>query len=174
MRAFKMGLLFSLAITFLLACNTDHSTNHNANQNSSQAPAATQSPAIEASPSPPPAAVAQPPEASAANANRPAAAATANANKKEEPKPATAQLSKINAAELYKAQMCAGCHGAQGKSSLPGAPDFTDPAWQKKSSDAHLIGAIKKGNPPLMPAYSGKLGDDEIKALVGYIRGFAK
>lgn len=176
MRAFKMGLLLFPAITFFLACNTDHSTNHNANQNASQAPAATQSPAMQPSPGPSPAAATETPATSATNANRPVSSATANANKKEEPKPASqsAQVSKINAAELYRAQMCAGCHGAQGKSRLPGAPDFSDPAWQKKSSDAHLISVIKKGNPPLMPPYSEKLGDDEIKALVGYIRGFAK
>jgi cbb3-type cytochrome c oxidase subunit III len=91
--------------------------------------------------------------------------------KKEETKPAE---KKVNAAALYTAQKCGGCHGADGKGKVKNSPNFADPAWQKKTSDAHMIEQIKKGKDPVMPGYASKLSDAEIKALVGFIRSFAK
>jgi hypothetical protein len=37
-----------------------------------------------------------------------------------------------------------------------------------------MIEQIKLGKPPKMPPYEGKLTDGQIKALVAYIRSFAK
>jgi len=77
---------------------------------------------------------------------------------------------------LYK-QKCASCHGADGKGDSPmgknlklrdlGSDDV------QKQSDAELteITANGKGK---MPAYKGKLTDDQIKQLVGYIRSLKK
>ena len=45
--------------------------------------------------------------------------------------------------------------------------------WQKKESDAELAAVIKNGKKP-MPPYGDKLKEDEIKALVAYVRSFAK
>jgi mono/diheme cytochrome c family protein len=56
---------------------------------------------------------------------------------------------------------------------VKGAPDFTDAGWQKKEKDAELAETIKKGKKP-MPPYAGKLNDEEIKALVAYVRSFGK
>jgi cytochrome c oxidase cbb3-type subunit 3 len=81
---------------------------------------------------------------------------------------------KANGAALYAAQKCGGCHGPDGKGKIKGVPDFSDPAWQKKTTDAAMTEQIKKGKLPKMPAYEGKLSDAEIKALIGYIRSFAK
>jgi mono/diheme cytochrome c family protein len=53
-------------------------------------------------------------------------------------------------------------------------PNFTDAAWQKKQSDGELAGTIKNGKKPIMPAFADKLSEAEIKALVAYVRGFAK
>jgi cbb3-type cytochrome c oxidase subunit III len=76
-------------------------------------------------------------------------------------------------AAIYK-QKCAMCHGADGK-GFPAikSPDFTDPKWQESVTDKEMVDAIKdgrKGTP--MPAFSGKLKDDEIQALVTFIRSF--
>jgi mono/diheme cytochrome c family protein len=56
---------------------------------------------------------------------------------------------------------------------MKGVPNFSDAAWQKKESDAEFIKTIKNGHKP-MPAYKDKLNDDEIRALVAYVRSFAK
>lgn len=53
-------------------------------------------------------------------------------------------------AALYKTK-CAGCHGADGKKVAD--VKFTEEG-------------VKKGKPPKMPAYAGKLTDEEIKAIV--------
>jgi cytochrome c oxidase cbb3-type subunit 3 len=70
---------------------------------------------------------------------------------------------------------CAGCHGADGKGkpAFKDIPDFTNAAWQAKETDAELIETIKNGHKP-MPAYKDKLSDDQVKALVAYVRQFAR
>jgi mono/diheme cytochrome c family protein len=81
-----------------------------------------------------------------------------------------------DAAALYKAK-CASCHAADGNGDTPvgkklGVKAFSDPEVAK-SSDAAWIDATKKGKGK-MPAYDGKLTDDQIKDLVTFIRGLAK
>ncbi|HVF92555.1 MAG TPA: cytochrome c [Blastocatellia bacterium] len=105
----------------------------------------------------------------AANAN-----ATANNAGAEKPASDARPVSNANAAQLYTANACAGCHGTDGKGVVKDAPDFTNAAWQKRESDPHLVEDIKKGKLPKMPAYGDKLKDEEIKALVAHIRTFAK
>ena len=74
-------------------------------------------------------------------------------------------------AGLYK-QKCSMCHGAEGKGfTALKTPDFTDPKWQEGITDKEIVETIKngkKGTP--MPAFGDKLKDDEIQALVAYIR----
>lgn len=77
-----------------------------------------------------------------------------------------------DAAALYKSK-CQVCHGADGKGDTPagkkiGAKDLHAPEVAKMS-DAELIEIVKKGKEK-MPAYAGKLTDDQIKGLVKYIR----
>jgi cbb3-type cytochrome c oxidase subunit III len=94
---------------------------------------------------------------------------------KEEKKEAEpAQTKKVSGSAVYAAQKCGACHGADGKGKAKNSPDFTDAAWQKKTSDAHMITQIKNGKDPVMPPYKDKLNDAEIKAVVAYIRSFAK
>jgi mono/diheme cytochrome c family protein len=76
----------------------------------------------------------------------------------------------------YKAK-CAMCHGADGLAATPMAKNlkvlsFKDPAMVK-ASDAQLIASTKNGKNK-MPAYSGKLTDDQIKDVVAYIRTLQK
>jgi len=77
-----------------------------------------------------------------------------------------------DAAALYKSK-CQVCHGADGKGDTPagkkvGVKDFHSPEVVK-ASDAQLFEITKKGKDK-MPAYDKKLTDDQIKALVKYIR----
>jgi len=79
-------------------------------------------------------------------------------------------------AALYKAK-CGACHGADGRGDTPmgkklGVKAFNDPDVAK-SSDATWTEVTSKGKGK-MPAYAGKLTDDQIKGLVKYMRGLAK
>jgi mono/diheme cytochrome c family protein len=80
-----------------------------------------------------------------------------------------------DAAATYKAK-CAMCHGSDGKGSPTGQKmgvrDFSSADVQKET-DAQLTDVITKGKGK-MPAYEGKLKDNEIKDLVAYIRTLGK
>jgi cytochrome c6 len=80
-------------------------------------------------------------------------------------------------AALFKAK-CATCHAADGSgNSATGkalaAPDLRSDDVQKQT-DAQLIDSTTNGKGKKMPAYKGKLTDDQIKGLVGYIRELGK
>src|SRR5229473_224787 len=73
---------------------------------------------------------------------------------------------------------CASCHGKDGRAkSLHGkhvhARDLTDAGWQNEVSDERLFNSITKGKGK-MPAFGKKLSEDQIDALVRYVRQFKK
>lgn len=75
---------------------------------------------------------------------------------------------------------CAKCHGADGKGQTKigaklGVKDFTDAKVQAAIKDEDAIKTIKEGKKDadgktLMKAFD-TLSDDEVKALVAYVRG---
>ncbi len=78
---------------------------------------------------------------------------------------------------------CAKCHGVDGKGQTKmgkqaGAKDYTDPKVQAELKDDKAIKIIKEGlsvdGKKKMDPYADKLSDDEVKALVAYIRAFKK
>jgi cytochrome c553 len=80
------------------------------------------------------------------------------------------------------AKTCTKCHGADGKGvtkigKVLGIKDFTDAQYQASLKDEAMIKAIKEGikdgEKTKMKAAEG-LNDDEIKALVAYVRTFKK
>lgn len=87
-----------------------------------------------------------------------------------------------DAKSLYEDQ-CAKCHGSDGKGQTKmgqkmGAKDYTDAKVQDALKDAAAIKAIKEGlkgpeDKVLMKPTEG-VSDDEIKALVTYMRSFKK
>jgi cytochrome c6 len=83
-----------------------------------------------------------------------------------------------DAPTLYKTK-CAACHGDDGGGSTTmgrqlGAKDLRSDEVQKQT-DAQLTDSITNGmSGGKMPAYKGKLTDDQIKGLVGYVRSLAK
>lgn len=79
-------------------------------------------------------------------------------------------------AATYKAK-CAMCHGADGSANTPAgkstkALPFSTPELVAET-DAKLIASTKNGIGK-MPAYSGKLSDEQIKDVVHYIRSLQK
>jgi cytochrome c6 len=78
---------------------------------------------------------------------------------------------------------CAQCHGKSGAADTKmgkqlNAKDLTDPKVQAGFSDAKATKSIKEGvkenGKTTMKAFAGKLTDDEIKALVAYVRTLKK
>ena len=82
-----------------------------------------------------------------------------------------------SAAELYK-KSCASCHGKDGraktfKAKFNHARNLSDPEWQKRASDERIFNSIMNGKEK-MPPFGKKLSEQEINALVSYVRGLQK
>jgi ubiquinol-cytochrome c reductase cytochrome b subunit len=78
------------------------------------------------------------------------------------------------ATALYR-QYCLICHGSNGRGaelrgSMPGLPDFTGSTWQEERSNAQLTVSILEGKGALMPSFRGRVRDDQVAALVAYVR----
>jgi len=76
---------------------------------------------------------------------------------------------------------CQKCHGADGKGQTKmgrqsGVKDYTDPKVQAEMKDENAFKIIKEGivekDKKKMDPYKDKLTDEEIKALIAYIRAF--
>jgi cytochrome c6 len=81
-----------------------------------------------------------------------------------------------DSASTFKAK-CAMCHGADGTGNSPTGKamkvrDLSSPDVQSQT-DAQLTDILTNGKNK-MPAYKGKLTDEQIKGLVAYIRSMAK
>ncbi|HJQ25764.1 MAG TPA: c-type cytochrome [Blastocatellia bacterium] len=74
----------------------------------------------------------------------------------------------IDAEKIYMHE-CKDCHGEDGRGRMHGQPDFTNAKWQANVTDELMFKTIKFGREP-MPFYVGALTDEEIQALVRYIR----
>lgn len=102
-----------------------------------------------------------------------------------QPAPAAGAPTAAQGEALYK-QYCAACHGPEGRGNGPAAAglpvkpaDHTNGAVMNKISDAELFKAIKEGGQaagksPAMPPWGGSLKDEQIRALVLYVRSLAR
>lgn len=84
----------------------------------------------------------------------------------------TCAYAQDDTAVLYKSK-CQICHGPDAKGETPagkkvGAKDLHSPEVAKMS-DIELFDVVKKGKAK-MPSYDNKITDDQIKALVKYVR----
>jgi len=81
-----------------------------------------------------------------------------------------------DSAATFKAK-CAMCHGADGAGTTPVGKSMKirdlGSADVQAQTDAQLTEILTNGKNK-MPAYKGKLTDDQIKGLVSYIRQLAK
>ena len=95
------------------------------------------------------------------------------------PLPATPENAKRGAA-VYEAQ-CAACHGVTGLGDGPGSRELKPPparlGWiarlRPSRWDGFMYWATVEGGQPFgtaMPAFKGKLSDDQIWAVIGYIQ----
>ncbi|MEO7971160.1 MAG: cytochrome c [bacterium] len=83
----------------------------------------------------------------------------------------------VNSAQLY-AKECASCHGKDGraktiKGKLKHARNLANAEWQERVSDERIFNSINNGKEK-MPAYGKKLSQEQIEALVTYVRAFKR
>ena len=88
-----------------------------------------------------------------------------------------ASHAQADAPKLFQ-QHCGKCHGADGtgsplRSSQPEIPDFTAASWQARRSDAQLLSSILEGKGAQMPAWRGKVREEQARDLAAYIRALA-
>jgi cytochrome c553 len=78
---------------------------------------------------------------------------------------------------------CMKCHGKDGKGGTKmgrqsGVKDYTDPKIQAGMKDEDAFKSIRAGikdnGKEKMKPYGGELSDDEVRALIAYIRAFHK
>ncbi len=79
---------------------------------------------------------------------------------------------KIDYKKIFENE-CQKCHERDGKGTKRGrklgVPNFADAKWQASVTDEQLIKSITNGKKK-MPAQKHKLSQEEIKALVKYVR----
>jgi Tol biopolymer transport system component/mono/diheme cytochrome c family protein len=96
--------------------------------------------------------------------------------------PLTADQGTIAAGQRLYAANCAVCHGAAGKGDGPSGvglnprpADFSQHMVPGKHTDGQVFLGIKNGFPgTAMPAWSGRLSDEQIWQLVTYLRTFGQ
>jgi cytochrome c oxidase cbb3-type subunit III len=71
--------------------------------------------------------------------------------------------------QLFVWYNCSGCHGGRAGGGM--GPTLRDSSSRKYgNSDTQLFATIVEGRPAGMPAWGGKLTDDQIWKLIAYIR----
>ena len=71
-------------------------------------------------------------------------------------------------AKLYIAYNCIDCHGAEGSGSM--GPSLADGRWHFGGRDGEVFESIYQGRPEGMPAWGGRIANDQIWMLVTYVR----
>jgi mono/diheme cytochrome c family protein len=111
--------------------------------------------------------------------------ATAIAARAQSPEAATRALTSGEA--IFHAG-CAGCHGSDGRGASPEAtqfdrpatfPDFTRCDQTTPEQDVDWKATIRQGGhgrgfSPIMPSFSEALSDEQIDAVIGYVRGLCR
>lgn len=79
---------------------------------------------------------------------------------------------------------CASCHGKDGKGQTKAGKkadvkDLTDPKYQASFSDEQMFKQIKEGmkdknGKERMKPFGDKISDEEIKAVIAFVRGLKK
>jgi cbb3-type cytochrome c oxidase subunit III len=81
----------------------------------------------------------------------------------------------VDGSAIFK-KNCMVCHGADGKGfAALKTPNFTDPKWQSATKDKDMREVIKNGKKgTAMVGFGGQLKEEEITAVIAYIRSLKK
>ncbi|HEX2692899.1 MAG TPA: c-type cytochrome [Gemmatimonadaceae bacterium] len=74
-------------------------------------------------------------------------------------------------AQLFIAYNCLDCHGADGSGAM--GPSFQDGRWHFGGSPAEVFESIYEGRPDGMPAWGGRISNDQIWMLTAYVRSLS-
>jgi mono/diheme cytochrome c family protein len=74
-------------------------------------------------------------------------------------------------AKLFIAYNCLDCHGADGSGAM--GPSFQDGRWHFGGSSAEVFESIYEGRPDGMPAWGGRITNDQIWMLTAYVRSLS-
>jgi mono/diheme cytochrome c family protein len=85
------------------------------------------------------------------------------------------ESAQLKAAAVQYRRFCARCHGADfsgrdWRDNGRRIPNFTSATWQKTRSDAQLLVSILEGKGTHMPAFSGRLRQEQARNLVRLAR----
>jgi mono/diheme cytochrome c family protein len=73
--------------------------------------------------------------------------------------------------QLYVSYNCVDCHGVDGSGSM--APTFQDDRWHFGGAPAEIFESIYQGRPDGMPAWGGRISNDQIWMLTAYVRSLS-
>ena len=73
--------------------------------------------------------------------------------------------------QLYHSYNCVDCHGMDGSGAM--GPSLADGRWRFGGSPSEVFESIYQGRPDGMPAWGGRITDDQIWMLVTYVRSVA-
>lgn len=71
-------------------------------------------------------------------------------------------------AQIFVAYNCIDCHGADGSGAM--GPSFQDGRWRFGGSASAVFESIYQGRPEGMPAWGGRISEEQIWMLVAYVR----
>ena len=80
----------------------------------------------------------------------------------------------INAGAAKAKEVCAACHGMDGKGNpAMGAPNLTDDTWLHGYGEEAIAQIVNHGKTNTMPAQQGKLTEAQIHVLASYVWGMS-
>ncbi|HEY2375281.1 MAG TPA: c-type cytochrome [Gemmatimonadaceae bacterium] len=71
-------------------------------------------------------------------------------------------------AALFVSYNCMDCHGADGSGAM--GPSLADGRWHFGGTPGEIFQSIYEGRPEGMPAWGGRIADDQIWRLVAYVQ----
>jgi mono/diheme cytochrome c family protein len=73
--------------------------------------------------------------------------------------------------QLFISYNCLDCHGAEGSGAM--GPSFQDGRWHFGGSPGEVFESIYQGRPDGMPAWGGRISNDQIWMLTAYVRSLS-
>lgn len=73
--------------------------------------------------------------------------------------------------KLFVGYNCIDCHGADGSGAM--GPSFQDGRWHFGGSPAEVFESIYQGRPDGMPAWGGRISNEQIWMLTAYVRSLS-
>ena len=74
-------------------------------------------------------------------------------------------------ARIFVAYNCVDCHGADGSGAM--GPSLQDGRWRFGGSASAVFESIYQGRPEGMPAWGGRISEEQIWMLVAYVRSLS-